>query len=228
MSSSKPTLSILSFLLLAIPSALATETIMGAGSKLGPYDMASAKFDEFMKTPNATSRYPIEAPYTTLHYRVGGPAMPGWGWTISVAADIPLSEAGSNLISDDKDIKNKTFTGVKVVAEAPVELNGTLIPIDETWGICIINWSINTTSSGFPAKLRTDDGTCSSVLGEQCRRAVEAGAVQQYKRENTYSMCGCPDLEKLGSSGCSADEVNILKSGWGCVSRRKLCWEVPI
>ena len=166
-----------------------------------------------MKSPNATSRYPIAAPYTSLSYPgTGAGSMSGWAWKISVVADIPFTETNSTTVDT---LKNQTFAGVKAVLEAPVGFNTNTVLVDPSWHICLLHWSLD--FKNFPAKFRTDEGSCSSVLSEHCRRAVEAGAIREY----TTPQCRCPDYDKLASSGCSTEELKTIKAGGVRVSRCK-------
>jgi hypothetical protein len=64
----------------------------------------------------------------------------------------------------------------------------------------------------IPARFRQDDGSCSSVLSQQCVGAIEAETVWLYTSSFDLRMpCHCPDLEKI--SACGAEEAKILRSG---------------
>jgi hypothetical protein len=202
-------------LLLLSASVLAESYIHGGGLGDGPHSVPLARFNELMASPNLSSKYPIPAPDTSLPYPSTAPAIsPGWTWGISVVADISITVTNS---STAWDLKNQTFTATKVVLEAPHEANTNTTAMDAPWQLCVLSLAINTTS--FPDRARQDDGTCSSILTERCRRGVETQAAQRY-RSSQSRQCNCPDYDKL-PEWCSSEEVGFLKAGGVCIVRRR-------
>jgi len=182
----------------------------GYSDDYGPFWVPMSKYDKLMDSPNATGNYPIQAPRLGEPYSVSGMA-DGWSWNINVVADIAMSE--SNTTAPDQ--ANKTFTGVRVVLQTPIRPNA---PVHESWELCALEWRMN--MSDFPAKLRQDDGSCTSVLSKGCIKNIELRTVREFSPSPSDGLpCSCPDYEAL--SDCNAEEINVLKSGGSCGARSK-------
>jgi len=112
-------------LLLSITSAQARhfEDSYGDGAASGPWGVPVSTYRRLMSSPNATSAYTVPSPNTSAPYPASGPAN-GWSLAVSVIADIRMSESDSG---SAQEYPNKTFTGSRVVLQAPAE------PIHESW-----------------------------------------------------------------------------------------------
>jgi len=204
---------------------------LGDAAQYGPFYMPIAEFREQMARPNATGRYPLpggpdmSVPYPSGRGGAGfvAAADPGWSWTISVVADIEMPR------SDVEDPVNQTFTGAKLTLQAPTTRAVTtdapgaaaaaVVVVDDSWLLCIVQFDMDIYD--IPARFRQDDGSCSSVLSQQCVRAIEAETARLYTSSfDLRTPCHCPDLEKI--SACGAEEVKILRSGGICEARGKV------
>ncbi|KAK4443453.1 hypothetical protein QBC34DRAFT_477482 [Podospora aff. communis PSN243] len=205
-------------LLSLVTGLLSVSTLVFAGDSFksgiedGPHLVPLTRFNEIMTSPNLSSTYPIAAPDTSKPYPNDGSApTPGWRWGISVVADILFTETNSSMTWD---LKNQTFTATKISLEAPVDDTTKEALMDESWGICVINWGLNKTA--FPDRARQDDGTCSSMLSGRCRRGVETQTAREYRAGSRN--CSCPDKDKL-PEWCSSEEISFLEARWGCSIR---------
>jgi hypothetical protein len=181
----------------------------GEGADFGPYGMALSRYNEILNAPNATGQYNIPGPDISAPYPGSGPA-DGWSLTVSVVADIAMSESNSTTVDP---YPNQTFTGSRVVLQTPT---GPSSVAHESWFLCVINWDIGLEK--YPSKLREDDGSCSSVLSEQCIRDVEARTLEVYRQKfGPFTPCGCPSLSEIPS--CAGEQATALSSGGGCMAR---------
>jgi len=65
----------------------------------------------------------------------------------------------------------------------------------------------------YPASWRHDDGSCSSIISEKCRKGFEASVARSFRDDQGGDhLCRCPEVEKLDA--CSAEE----KAAWKVVS----------
>ena len=198
-------------MLLSLSAAKNLGGSYGEGAGFGPWGVPDATYNKLMDTPNATSKYPLPAPDTSVPYPASGPA-DGWSLAVSVVADIAMSESKSTTVDGHE---NQTFTGSRVVLQAPA---GSDAAVDESWFVCAIHWDLDL--DNYPAKLRGDDGTCSSVLSEQCIRDVEARSIEQYSSDyGSLSPCPCPTISDIPS--CQGEQAKILMAGGGCIARGK-------
>lgn len=183
----------------------------GEGAGFGPWGVPDETYNQLMDSPNATSKYPLPAPDTSAPYPAPGP-VDGWSLAISVVADIAMAESDSSTAAPHG---NHTFTGSRVLLQAPTESDSN---VDESWSICVIHWDLDL--ENYPARLRDDDGSCSSVLSEQCIRDLEAGAIEEYRSGFGNPIpCGCPVISEISS--CDGEQAEVLMAGEGCSARRK-------
>ncbi|KAK3301864.1 uncharacterized protein B0T15DRAFT_325586 [Chaetomium strumarium] len=186
----------------------------GEGTAFGPFGVPLTRYNELLNSPNATSQYPLLGPNISAPYPGSGNILNGWSWVVSVAADIPLSESNSTTADwyPDNHNHNHTFTGSRVVLQqAPT----TGPPAHESWFVCVVNWDIDLAT--YPSKLRTDDGSCSSVLSEQCIRDTEASVLEEYRLGlGGPNPCKCPSLTEIAS--CEGEQAKALMSGGGCAA----------
>ncbi|KAK4040841.1 hypothetical protein C8A01DRAFT_15332 [Parachaetomium inaequale] len=177
--------------------------------KFGPWGVPDVTFERLMKAPNATSNYPLQAPDTSSPFPAPGP-IDGWSLSLSVVADVPMSESNMSLALVHP---NDTFTGSRLVLQTPT---GSDSAFDESWSVCVIQWSIDL--KNYPAKLREDDGSCSSVLSEQCARDLEKAAREQYITGRSRSrQCPCPWTADIPS--CAGEQAEALSGNGACSSQ---------
>ncbi|KAK4118123.1 hypothetical protein N657DRAFT_675751 [Parathielavia appendiculata] len=176
-------------LLLASGHGTKFEGSYGEGADFGPWRVPLSR-QYHLSGPNISAQYP------------GSDPIYGWSWTVSVVADIPLSEANSTRADP---YPKQTFTGSRVVLQAPT---GPTSAVHDSWFVCVIHWDMDLFD--YPAKLRADDGSCSTVLSEQCIRDIEARAVEEY-RAASPNPSRCPSLAEIAS--CEGEQANTLTLG---------------
>ncbi|KAL2126467.1 hypothetical protein VTI74DRAFT_851 [Chaetomium olivicolor] len=174
-----------------------------------PWSLPDATYDKLMEKSNATSKYPLQAPDTSAPFPAPGP-IDGWSLTVSVVADVPMAESP---LSVAHTFPNFTFTGNRIVLRAPT---GPDSAVDDSWHICVLQWTID--PYHFEAKLRDDDGSCSSVVSDQCARDVEKAAAEGYMDGRTgRRQCFCPGLSTITS--CSREEAKALNMKGSCIAQ---------
>jgi hypothetical protein len=176
--------------------------------KLGPWAVPDVTFERLMEAPNATGEYPLQAPDTSSPFPAPGP-IEGWSFSLSVVADVPMSESNMSLALDHP---NDTFTGSRLVLQTPTGPDSTF---DESWYVCVIHWWID--PKNHPAKLREDDGSCSIVRSDQCAQDLEKAAREAYM----YIMgrgggiqCPCPQPSDIPS--CAGEQAKALSGNGTC------------
>jgi len=162
---------------------------------------------------NATGEFTIQAPNTTIPFPALNQSTQSWSWKVSVVADFPLTES-----REPSSVANssKTFTASRIVLQRP---NGTGASFHDSWNLCVIQWRVE--ASKFPARLRGDDGSCGSVLSEQCIRAVEQNAIERYGNSSDIarSPCRCPNLAEV--AGCEGGQAEFMSGVGSCSARSK-------
>jgi hypothetical protein len=179
--------------------------------KLGPWAVPDVTFERLMEAPNATSEYPLQAPGISSPFPAPGP-IDGWSLSLSVVADVPMSESNMSLALDHP---NDTFTGSRLVLQTPT---GPDSAVDKSWSVCVIHWWID--PKNHPAKLREDDGSCSSVLSEQCVRDLENSAREAYMYitgRGGGTQCPCPRPSDIPS--CAGEQAKALSGNGTCASQ---------
>ncbi|KAI0020344.1 hypothetical protein F4780DRAFT_791989 [Xylariomycetidae sp. FL0641] len=146
--------------------------------------------------PNATGRLDAPSPGASSSSSSAG----DWAWTIRVAADV--SAAGADSV---QDLAGKYFTASAVNFSAPA---GAAPNVDDETRLCLLSWRVD--ESDFAARIRGDDGSCSSALSDQCVRDVQ----DQARGNFTGDHCRCPDPRGIASCGESD-----LWGGDGCVAK---------
>ncbi|KAI1132610.1 hypothetical protein F5Y10DRAFT_292986 [Nemania abortiva] len=185
----------------------------------GPWQEPRVQFNGFLAdNVNITGNYSIPGPNTSapgqpISHPLGNSASDiyGWSWTIAVAADIPLEN--SSRVPHDDGQGPFYYTGERVILNAPSSLvnsgSGNLHVTDD-WKLCLVRWELLNVS--YPEKLRSDDGTCGSVLSPECisemKTAVEEsihGTVCMCPRASTIQSCSrLGDDSKLFDTTCDA------------------------
>ncbi|TGJ81945.1 hypothetical protein E0Z10_g6817 [Xylaria hypoxylon] len=167
--------------------------LLQATDRYGPWQVPRPEFDAFLANhPNATGNYAIPGP------NISAPANPasssngnesivdGWSWSIVIAADLPLVNA-SDAPKDDARARFY-YTGGKMTFNAPSSLLGPggNLTVNDGWQVCLFTWQLD----GFPYtdKLRSDDGTCKSVLSDECIADMKLAAA----KATVQGTCVCP------------------------------------
>lgn len=133
---------------------------------------------------------------------------PGWSWDITLQGDMEVLTASKN----GSAAVHYTTEGV-VSLQAPTGQNGSALPVDKEWNMCLLHWDL--ANQRYNDKLRTDDGTCSSALSEQCRDALSR------RVETAFALNGtCTCTTAAGVPECAAEEASGATGPWdsGCTS----------
>ena len=138
------------------------------------------------------------------------PAMAGvyapWWWDIRVTDDIPVANSSSERLATGDD-KDKFFTGTRVQLKTPGMISGQEMGQESAfkeWDICIIRWLYGEGYGiPYPNEFRDDDGTCSSIVSDQCVKDMEQAAVKAYTHAPLH--CQCPNVTELSS--CDQDSI---------------------
>ncbi|RWA07875.1 hypothetical protein EKO27_g7229 [Xylaria grammica] len=185
--------------------------LLYANDRDGPWYVPRAEFDAFLTNhPNATGNYPIPGP------NISAPAAPsslgnqssvdGWSWSIVVSADMPLVNASYK--PDDDGEGPFYYTGGKVTFNAPESLLGPggNLTVDDGWQVCIFTWQIN--DFPYSDKLRSDDGTCTSVLSDECIADMKSEALSA----TVKGQCSCPIMSKIPSCERLGDVAKVFNN----------------
>jgi len=162
-----PALRLTSFLaLLQITTAESTLTrraLIGNGFGDSLYSISDEHWNEALNDPDATGRYPIDGYDVSKPYPEEGilPPIEGWSIDVNITADIPIPT-----------IPDRFISGVNIRVSPPTEListdsNGTTTlkaDMDE-WKVCISYLAL---SSEALEKAKSDDGSCSSIVSQEC------------------------------------------------------------
>lgn len=160
-----------------------TLSIFQAINDRGPWNEPRSEFDALLNKPNATGKFPIAGPNISTPYSETRP-IDGWSWSIDVVADFPIA----NSKTQAAHYGTKFYTGGKVTLNAPISLlssSGNLT-VDDDWQVCVFGWQLD--GADYPDKLRTDDGTCSSLLTSECISGIYEAATKM----NFGGNCICP------------------------------------
>ncbi|KAI3330750.1 hypothetical protein F4824DRAFT_515420 [Ustulina deusta] len=193
--------------------------LFAAIGNYGPWGEPRAEFDASLANhPNATGSYPIPGPNISVPGNTlssgNENTVDGWSWSIVVAADLPLENSS---VPHEGDAQGPLYyTGEKMTFNAPSSLvdSGGNLTVSDDWQICLFHWSLD----GFPYthKLRSDNGTCRSVLTDKCIADIEEAAATSQKK----GRCVCPlakdipscrrlgDKSMVFSNSCEASSYN--------------------
>ncbi|KAI0155100.1 hypothetical protein GGR57DRAFT_86889 [Xylariaceae sp. FL1272] len=191
---------LLAYVLISVhPLVASSQSVFGADNfgypQSGPWGLNNGVFSQLLSQPNATGDYPLSAPDVVQPPGTSPPDLVGgWNWIIRVRADMPVNRSG---------YEGRYFVGSAITLQAPKD-----IEVDEDWEVCIIIWSLG---SGFSDKLRTDDGTCSSIWSDKCRRGIHDTVAKRWT-SGLRPRCLCPDLKTI--SGCG-NEAQAALAGPG-------------
>ncbi|KAK8102267.1 hypothetical protein PG984_015413 [Apiospora sp. TS-2023a] len=210
---------------LDLQTVLADTSAEGWGDGGGIVGPGGVNFTEFGRLldeqPNATGIYPFSGP--DLTGAVGSQEIAngwspelvdGWSWQIHVKADLPVN--GSE--SGHRGEEGKYFTGTQVALHTPPFKEN----VTDGWEVCVVTWETN---RDYEDALRQDDGTCSSVLSEDCRKAITDSVSEIWKKSSSwFDRCKCPSLDELDGcsdppaafqAGCSANFYNATRINEG-------------
>lgn len=165
----------------------------------GPWGEPLTEFKSIINNPekqNATGNFAIAGPNISAPASFstnndgsfsGFSNIDGWSWSVAIVADLPLTNASV--------ARNKSnfYTGGKLTFNAPSSLSPSSsqdLSVDNDWQICVYTWSLWGTA--YPNKLRSDDGSCTSVLSSQCVSDMEKAAAKS-------SDCACPISRNMPS-----------------------------
>ena len=176
-----------------------------AGGIFRTWSVSQTVFDQYLDHPNATTEALLPRQNITSPPSTSAAADQPWSWGISVRADIPA--ANSSALSDED--MTKFFTGTRITVNAPPDLitainTTTKNSSSRAYGdfeVCLVMWEVSDmSSSAYPDELRQDDGSCSSIVSNQCVKDLEAAAVKLYP-----SYCRCPSVRDIPS--CDQETV---------------------
>ncbi|KAI1261354.1 hypothetical protein F5Y18DRAFT_401786 [Xylariaceae sp. FL1019] len=163
----------------------------------GAWREPRADFDAFLGNhSNATGSYSIPG---------ADDSSPGnWTWSIAIAADMPLDESPQAPESDGQG--PFYYTGGKITLSAPLSGSDSepIVDISDELEMCVINWDMDNVP--YPAKLRSDDGTCTSLLSSECIEDMKAFVNLQ------TGQCSCPQLSSFSSCKKLGDDAGIFDS----------------
>lgn len=184
-------------------------TVFQATGDEGPWTEPIEDFEARLSTPDATGSYRIAGPNISAPHTDDNVAIDGWSWSVVVTADLPIASELTSKYGNDK-----FYTGGKLTFNAPTSLLASStqnLTVDDDWQICLYNWEI--TNVNYPNKLRTDDGSCSSLLTSECitdlQKAVET--------RNPPNQCRCPVTKDIPSCTTLGDASVLWQST--CVAR---------
>ncbi|KAI1261014.1 hypothetical protein F5Y18DRAFT_431559 [Xylariaceae sp. FL1019] len=166
--------------------------IQGLPPDYGPWYTPNAEFEDSLnKHPNVTGNYSIAGP-DNLDSPSYSPAN-RWAWSIAVAADLSLDNSQDAPPPDGNG--SWYYTGGKITLNTPVsaqihDLNRN-DTINDDLELCIIKWDIDEVA--YPDELRKDDGSCTSLLSDECIEDMKAFV--QIKNK----VCQCPQARDIPS-----------------------------
>ncbi|KAK6857398.1 hypothetical protein PG995_007585 [Apiospora arundinis] len=188
------------------------------GGTVGPGGVNFIEFGRLLdEQPNATGIYPLSGPDLTgavgsQEIADGWPPelIDGWSWQIHVKADIPVNN--SEPWHRGEEAQGKYFTSTQVALHTPPFKKN----VTDGWEVCVMTWETN---RDYSDALREDDGTCSSVLSEDCRKAITDSVSEGWKKSSSwYNRCTCPSLDEL--DGCGDPRRNSRRAAPPAVSNR--------
>ncbi|KAH6643481.1 hypothetical protein BKA67DRAFT_665287 [Truncatella angustata] len=192
----------------AIDTVKGSVTVFQATGDEGPWKEPIEDFEARLDAPNATGNYRIAGPNISVPYTDDN-TLDGWSWSLAVTADLPIaSELASKYGSE------KFYTGGKLTFNAPASLLASstqYLTVNDDWQICLFNWEISNVD--YPDKLRTDDGSCSSVLTSECITDLQKAVAT---RSSPY-QCNCPVTKDILSCATLGDDSGLWQNT--CVAR---------
>ncbi|KAJ3578839.1 hypothetical protein NPX13_g1725 [Xylaria arbuscula] len=199
-----------------ITSVLALEaTVDGAISTFGSVSElplhGQGTLAEFEATlancTNSTGTYVIAGPNISEPFSPTS-TLDGWSWSITVA-ELPVNTA---LHSTPDDIYNSSyyFTAGQIRLNVPsslVDSKGN-VKVDDSWRMCLFGWDLS--NSPYPEKLRSDNGTCASILTEECIADIKKSVNDTVNSVN--SQCTCPTISEIPSCSKIEDAASLFNN----------------
>ncbi|KAI0509756.1 hypothetical protein F5B22DRAFT_615953 [Xylaria bambusicola] len=183
----------------------------------GPWGEPLTQFHAALDNhPNATGDFPFGGPNISSRYvrrQDGGGEIDGWSWSIAVASDISLENSDKQT-----DLANQSdlfYVGGIITLNAPESLLNSTghLTVSDDWEMCTFRWLLN--GFNYTDRLRSDDGTCTSVLTEQCISYLKEAA---YDNHHQGSVCSCPMLDDVGPCEDLGERSAVL--GHSCTAQR--------
>ncbi|KAF2966854.1 hypothetical protein GQX73_g6720 [Xylaria multiplex] len=199
-----------------IPATLAAESedsiqLLQATGRYGPWQVPRAEFDTFLANhPNATGNYAIMGPNISASaespFSGNESAIDGWSWSIVVSADLPL--INTTWVPEDDGKGPFYYTGGKMTLNAPSSLLGPggNLTVDDGWELCLFTWQID--DFPYSDKLRSDNGTCKSVLSDECIAEMKLAAASA----TVEGSCSCPIASSLPSCSRLGDAAKVFNN----------------
>ena len=176
------TLAITILHLAAAPPAMARLANFG----YGPSEVGSKNWELAMKNPNTTGSVPIMGYNISKPWPASDSRKNDWSLDAKLVADMPSA-----------DNKDKLHTGMGVSLSPPDYLvkkldNGTnVIDTDGSWHGCltvIADLPDDVLKNGYD-----DDGSCRSLLGEECAKGYQAALRADINNGKCYGSLPIPD-----------------------------------
>ncbi|KAI1425417.1 hypothetical protein F5Y12DRAFT_374626 [Xylaria sp. FL1777] len=185
-----------------------TPIFLNAVGNEGPRQEPRAQFDTYLANyPNVTGHYAIPGPNISASTQSSSSGnestIDGWQWSITVAADLPLENSSS--VPDDDGKGPFYYTGGKIVLTAPSSLvgDGGNLTVQDDWKACLYRWDLRNVS--YPEELRSDNGTCGSVLSDECIADMKAAAAP-----TAADTCVCPRMSTIPSCSGLGDASKVF------------------
>lgn len=176
-------------------------TFQGTSDK-GPWQEPKDEFETLLNNPNATGNFPIDGPNisTSTSTRI----IEGWSWSIAVVADLPIANS-STFATDYGD---KFYTGGTITFNAPSSLLSSPsknLSVDDNREICLFSWQLD--GVAYPSKLRSDDGSCTSILSIECINDLKVAA-----KLTSTGNCRCPIAKDIPSCAALGNDSALWSS----------------
>ncbi|KAI1331524.1 hypothetical protein F5Y16DRAFT_360160 [Xylariaceae sp. FL0255] len=196
--------------LVFVSLAVAQENVIIQDALTGPWQEPLSQFEASLQNyTNITGLYTIPGPNLTLS-PIGSSSgdlvgIDGWKWNISISGQIPVANV-SSAPADEND--PHYYTGGELILSAPSSVlgpangaNGTdQLVVNNGWEMCVQSWDLGDSGIAYPDKLRSDNGTCESLLSEECINDMLSYAVPL---SGDY-FCNCPAADDwTKSSACN-------------------------
>lgn len=153
-------------------------------------DEEDRQFFEAMKTPNMTGSCSFATPNITAPPANGTVTaqLPGWSLSVAVRANAQYPRNGEYYVAGTVHLNTpeSLLTNMTIAEDGQSQKNVSAI---EPWKVCVTQWALD--SRPYPSKMRSDDGTCSSVLSPGCIRGVQAAARRDCKDPQIQSIPAC-------------------------------------
>ncbi|KAI0509217.1 CBP4-domain-containing protein [Xylaria bambusicola] len=151
---------------------------------------------------NATGTYAIAGPNISDTFSPTS-TLDGWSWSITLA-ELPVPARSSSTPNDTY------FTAGQINLNVPsslVDSNGNVI-VDDSWRMCLFGWDLS--NNPYPKKLRSDDGTCSSILSDECVADIKKSVDDSINSAD--EQCACPKISEIPSCSKIEDAASVFNN----------------